>query len=160
MISKQDLLKRLKKESSTTLKVLHAFPDDKKDFKPHERSSNALKLSSTFVFEMYLLEMNLLGETLDRSIFQSYKPDSIKTVADDFERETSRVISRFEQLPEAELSKTIKFAGHSFGADEFVLMMICDQIHHRGQLSVYVRMAGGIVPSVYGPSADDTSTNF
>ena len=34
-------------------------------------------------------------------------------------------------------------------------MMICDRIHHRGQLSVYVRMAGGKVPSIYGPSADD-----
>ena len=160
MISKQDLLKLLKKESSTTLKVLRALPDEKNDFKPHERSSNALQLSSTFVFEMYLLKINILGEELDRSIFKSYKPDSIKTVAEDFEKETNHVISRLEQVPEVELTKTIKFAGHSFGADEFVLMMICDQIHHRGQLSVYVRMAGGLVPSIYGPSGDDTSTNF
>jgi len=33
--------------------------------------------------------------------------------------------------------------------------MLDDQIHHRGQLSVYVRMAGGKVPSIYGPSADE-----
>jgi uncharacterized damage-inducible protein DinB len=34
-------------------------------------------------------------------------------------------------------------------------MFLCDQIHHRGQFSVYLRMADGKVPSIYGPSADE-----
>jgi uncharacterized damage-inducible protein DinB len=34
-------------------------------------------------------------------------------------------------------------------------MFLNDQIHHRGQLSVYVRMVGGCVPSIYGPSKDE-----
>ena len=34
-------------------------------------------------------------------------------------------------------------------------LMLNDSIHHRGQLSVYERMAGGLVPSIYGPSADE-----
>jgi uncharacterized damage-inducible protein DinB len=54
----------------------------------------------------------------------------------------------------------VEFAGRKFVADEFMLMMLHDQIHHRGQLTVYVRMAGGKVPSIYGPSADDSSTNL
>jgi uncharacterized damage-inducible protein DinB len=37
----------------------------------------------------------------------------------------------------------------------FLWAMLADQIHHRGQLSVYLRMAGGKVPSIYGPSADE-----
>lgn len=160
MISKQDLLKLLKKEFVTTSRVLHAFPPEKKEFRPHERSSDAIALASTFVFEMYLLDAHLFGDTLDRSKFQTYKPDSIKTLTEDFERESAQVISRLEQLTEAELSKAVNFAGRSFVADEFALMMLFDQIHHRGQLSVYVRMAGGKVPSIYGPSADDKSTNL
>jgi uncharacterized damage-inducible protein DinB len=160
MISKQDLLKLSKKEFSTTLKVLNAFPPEMKEFRPHDRSSDVLQLTTTFVFEMYLLSMYLFGDTIDRSRFQTYKPDGIQTVIKDFERESEQMIARLEQLPEAELNKTVKFAGHSFQADEFAMMMICDQIHHRGQLSVYVRMAGGKVPSIYGPSADDPSTNF
>jgi uncharacterized damage-inducible protein DinB len=40
-------------------------------------------------------------------------------------------------------------------AESFLWFMLHDQIHHRGQLSVYVRMAGGKVPSIYGPSADE-----
>lgn len=38
---------------------------------------------------------------------------------------------------------------------QFLWMTLCDQIHHRGQFSVYLRMAGGKVPSIYGPTADE-----
>jgi uncharacterized damage-inducible protein DinB len=64
-----------------------------------------------------------------------------------------------EQLPETDLNKVVNFGGGNFRADEFLLMMLFDQIHHRGQLSVYIRMAGGM-PSIYGPSADDKGTNL
>jgi len=160
MIPKEDMLKILKKETATTLKVLRAYPTNQNDFKPHERSSDARKLTSTFVFEMYLFGMHLFGEPLDRSRFQNYKPESVQAVADDFEKESSTVIHRIETMNEEDLKKTVNFAGHDFVADEFAMMMIHDQIHHRGQLSVYVRMAGGKVPSIYGPSADDTSKNL
>lgn len=152
MISKQDLLKLGQKEFATTLKVLKSFPSDRKDFRPHERSSDAMKLTSTFVLEMYLLNGYLFGDPIDRSLF---KPESLEAIIKDFEKESSHVLSRLQDLPEAELGKTIQFKGGSFTGEEFALRMICDQIHHRGQLSVYVRMAGGKVPSIYGPSADD-----
>jgi uncharacterized damage-inducible protein DinB len=41
---------------------------------------------------------------------------------------------------------------------DFLWLMLTDQIHHRGQLSVYARMAGGKVPSIYGPSFDEPWT--
>jgi uncharacterized damage-inducible protein DinB len=160
MISKQDLLNLSEKEFSTTLRVLRAFPPEQNEFKPHERSSDVMRLSSTFVFEMYLATAHLLGNTLDRSKFKTYKPDSVKAVTEDFERESAQFLNGLKQLPEAELNKTVEFAGRKFVADEFMLMMLHDQIHHRGQLTVYVRMAGGKVPSIYGPSADDSSTNL
>jgi uncharacterized damage-inducible protein DinB len=160
MISKQDLLKLAKKEFSTTLKVLRAFPVDKNEFKPHERSSDVVKLTSTFVSEMWLLRMLLFAETFDRAQFKTYKPDNVETVTADFEKEANHAISQLESLPDVELSKTVTFAGLSIPADEFLLMIILDQVHHRGQLTVYIRMAGGKVPSIYGPSADDNSTNL
>lgn len=160
MISKRDLLEIATKEFSTTARVLNAFPPEMDGFKPHERSSDVIRLTSTFVFELYLLEMNLFGDPVDRSVFKTYRPQTVKAVAADFEKQSAGIISRLEKLPEAELAKTIDFGGHSFVADKFALMMIHDQIHHRGQLTVYLRMAGGKVPSVYGPSADDKSTNL
>jgi uncharacterized damage-inducible protein DinB len=160
MISKQDLLKLLKKEFSTTSRMLRAFPENERDFRPHERSSNVMTLTSTFVFEMYLIAAYALGDAIDRSKFKTYRPESVKVVTEDFENESSRVLSRLENVTETDLQKTVEFGGAKFPADEFILMMMHDQIHHRGQLSVYVRMAGGKVPSVYGPSADDKSTNL
>jgi len=160
MISKQDLLQLFQKEFATSSRVLKAYPTDKDDFAPHERSSNAIKLASNFVFEMYLVEKYIFGEEIDASRFRTYRPDSVGSAAEDFAREASKVISRLEDLPENELKKSVSFGGATFAADQFALMLLFDQIHHRGQLSVYVRMAGGMVPSIYGPSADDRGTNL
>jgi uncharacterized damage-inducible protein DinB len=160
MIAKQDLIQLMKKEFATTLRVLNAYPQDKNDFRPHERSSTVLGLTATFVFEMYLLEMQVFGESLDRSVFQKYKPENIQTVIKDFEKECAQVLEQLEKMPESDFKKTVTFATRTFVADEFILMMLHDQIHHRGQLSVYVRMAGGKVPSIYGPSADDPTPNL
>src|SRR5439155_23140414 len=59
-----------------------------------------------------------------------------------------------------QLSSTIKFytAPKQMGdvrRQDFLWQMLNDMIHHRGQLSVYLRMAGGKVPSIYGPSKDE-----
>jgi uncharacterized damage-inducible protein DinB len=63
-------------------------------------------------------------------------------------------------MPASALQATITVpAGKGVTADvrklDFLWLMLNDQIHHRGQLSVYTRMAGGKVPSMYGPSGDE-----
>jgi uncharacterized damage-inducible protein DinB len=160
VITKQNLLQLFKREFATTLRVMRAFPEDNLTFVPHERSSTARNVIRTFIFEMYLIESYVFGEKIDRSVFQTYAPDKLETLVADFEKETARVISSLDKLPEADFNKTVEFAGKKMAADEFMLMMLFDQIHHRGQLTVYIRMAGGKVPSVYGPSADDQSANL
>ncbi len=160
MITKEILLKLFKKEFATTLKVMRAFPDNKLDFIPHERSQTAKRLMSTFIFEMFLLKMYAFEKEIDRAVFKTYAPENLGTIIVDFERESSEVITGLKNIDEETLKKTIEFAGKNFIADEFMLMMLFDQIHHRGQMSVYIRMAGGKVPSIYGPSADDSSTNL
>ena len=160
MIPKEELLKLAKKEFATTLTMMRAFPADQDTFRVHERSSDVRKLMSTFVFELYLASAFVFGDALDRAKFSSYKPATLTDIIDDFRRETETALRRFEDLPDAELEKQVVFNNTPFRADHFFLMMICDQIHHRGQLSVYVRLAGGKVPSVYGPTADDPATNL
>ncbi len=160
MITKQNLLKIFRKEFGTTLKVMKAFPGEKLNFAPHERSQTAKRLMSTFVFEMFLMRMYVFDENFDASGFKTYSPENLNDLVDDFDKETAQIITSLEGINESELSKSITFANKVFSADEFMTMMLFDQIHHRGQLSVYIRMAGGKVPSIYGPSADDTSTNL
>jgi uncharacterized damage-inducible protein DinB len=160
MISKQDLLRIFRKEFATTLKVMRAFPENKLDYTPHERSSKARSIMATFIFEMYLVELNVFGKKIDNSMFQNYSPESLDTILSDFQKETEYVISNLQSLSDNEMNKEVEFAGSKFSADDFMLMMLFDQIHHRGQLSTYIRMAGGKVPSIYGPSADDKTTNL
>ena len=159
MVTKTELSKLLKREFATTLKVMRAFPENKLDFTPHERSSNVRKLLSTCIFEMFSMKSLVFGEHIDNSIYKTYSPDSVKRFVEDFEKETSDIVSKLEALPESELNKEINFAGRKIIADEFMMMMLFDQIHHRGQMSVYIRLAGGKVPSIYGPSADDPGEN-
>ncbi len=160
MITKENLIRLFKKEFATTLKVMNAFPEDKLDFTPHERSQSAKKILSTFVFEMFLIEYYVFGEALDRTLFQSYAPGELQAIISDFKKHADKVLSKIENLADAEMNKNVEFAGTKFKADEFMLMMLFDQIHHRGQMSVYIRLAGGKVPSIYGPSADDPTTNL
>ena len=160
MITKENLLQIFKKEIATTLKAMRAFPEDKLEFTPHERSRNAKRTMSTFVFEMYLIEFYVFGEKLDRSVYQTYSPPDLKSLIADFEKESSRVVSMLEKSSDGEMNTSFEFAGKKYISDEFVMMIIHDQIHHRGQLCVYIRLAGGKVPSVYGPSADDPATNL
>ena len=151
----------LKKEFATTLKVLRAYPEGKETFKPGETSRSAMDIAKTFVFEIYLLEGHLFGDEIDRSKFKTYNPESMAVIIDDFEKQGSKILARLEELPEEDMvSKTAEFAGSKFPVDEFTLMMLHDQIHHRGQMTIYVRLAGGKIPSVYGPSADDPTTNL
>ena len=160
MIAKEDLINLLKKENATTLKALRAFPTDQSTFKPHERSSDAITLTSTLVFGCDLVLGLILGGTFDPSIFKTYRPESVAKVTEDFDQKSEKVIRGLEKLPESEWKKTIEFAGNKFVTDDFLVMLMHDQIHHRGQLTVYIRMAGGKVPSIYGPSADDKTTNL
>jgi uncharacterized damage-inducible protein DinB len=63
-------------------------------------------------------------------------------------------------MRDEQFSETVKFpvAPKTIGdvpKGQFLWMLLCDQIHHRGQFSIYLRMAGGKVPSIYGPTADE-----
>jgi uncharacterized damage-inducible protein DinB len=69
-------------------------------------------------------------------------------------------VEAISKMSEEQLFETIKFftAPKTIGditKMQFLWMILCDQIHHRGQFSIYLRMADGKVPSIYGPTADE-----
>jgi len=155
MITKENLIKVINKETAKTIKAMNAFPKDRLLFAPHDRSRNAGRVMATFVFEMYLIESLVMGEKVDRSVFQTYSPADLRTLIADFEKEVSHVVTTLGKMSEEDMNKEVEFAGKKMTGDEFTMGMIFDMIHHRGQLTVYIRLAGGQVPAIYGPSADD-----
>ena len=68
-----------------------------------------------------------------------------------------------QAMPDEKLMETVKFfvAPKTMGdvrRMDLLWSLLHDEIHHRGQFSIYLRMAGGKVPSIYGPSADEPWT--
>ena len=160
MMTKQDILNLYKKEFATSLKVMRAYPPDKLTFNAHERSKTAGEILSIFNLEMYLIKSYVFNDKQDIAKFKNYKTDNLQNLIADFERESAKVYTMIDNMNESDLTKEFEFAGKKFTAGDFIIMMLFDQIHHRGQMSVYIRLAGGKVPSIYGPSADDPTTNL
>jgi uncharacterized damage-inducible protein DinB len=146
-------------EHDKTRNVLRALPPDRSDFKPHERSNDALHLAWTFPVEEKLMLMALRGEPILGSGFPK-APETWQEVLDAFDAQHEEVLRELEALGDVAPSTTATFftaPGQTgeFPVVHFLWFLLFDQIHHRGQLSTYVRMAGGKVPSIYGPSADE-----
>lgn len=146
------------REYATTLKVLRAYPADQSSLKPAERSNSALTLAWTFVVEESLLVKALKGIPMFGGSPKA--ADSWNGVIEAFEKGHEEVVEQLRDPNNANLKGTVKFmvAPKQMGdvpLSQFLWFILHDQIHHRGQLSVYLRMAGGKLPSIYGPTADE-----
>lgn len=156
---KDQWLDMFRKEQVTTLKVMKAFPGDKGAFQPHARSASAKRLMWAFVLEQGAIVGAIKG-TLKMPPISPPEPATLAEVIAAYERGVKEVEQVVSSAPESKLLSTVPFfTGPGKMGDVPILqimwLMLFDCIHHRGQLSVYIRMAGGKVPSIYGPSADE-----
>jgi uncharacterized damage-inducible protein DinB len=147
------------KEHATTMKVLDAFPQDQASFKPHERSNSALQLVWTFVIENEMAKAALRGPLSFDGGFPP-APPTFAEVISAYKTTAKELLDSLAKTPDSRLRESIQFfTGPKQMADvpvsEVLWLMLMDSVHHRGQLSVYLRMVGGKVPSIYGPSADE-----
>ena len=88
-------------------------------------------------------------------------PANIKDILSLYEKTHKDMTQKIKSTPDTEWDKKMKFmVGPNKFMDirkmDILWMLMMDQIHHRGQLTVYIRLAGGKIPSVYGPTADET----
>ncbi|MDB4951032.1 MAG: DinB family protein [Gemmatimonadetes bacterium] len=162
---RQHFLDVFEREHQTTLRVLRGYPDDKLDLRPGEKSMSARELVKIFVLEQWLAE-RAMTEGFDWSSpppAQPELPPTIEGVAQLLDERHRTVVELVRDASDEDLAGTVKFftAPKTLGDVpklDFLWGMIYDQIHHRGQLSVYLRVAGAKVPSIYGPSADEPWT--
>jgi uncharacterized damage-inducible protein DinB len=156
---KRQYLDIFAKEFPTTLKLLKAYPPGQDDFKPHERSGSATRLAHAFTAENWAVLKVVRGELMMPPDVPPAPATFAEAVAN-YERGAQELMAAVEKMPESRLSETVTFFTgpkqmEQVPVSDILWLMLMDSIHHRGQLSVYVRMAGGRVPSIYGPSADE-----
>ncbi len=153
-------LDTFERECATTIKVLRAFPEDKAEIRPHPRGKSARELAFIFALEQGLT-LGVLSNSLDFSGGTPPVPDTIAESILAFELGKAKLVDAVKALPEDMLSGgTVKFlvAPKKMGdipTMDFLWFILFDQIHHRGQFSIYLRMADAKVPSIYGPTADE-----
>ncbi len=156
MTEKNLILKSFKDEHAVTVKVMKAYPSDKLDWKPHERSFNARQLIMRFMGEQMAMAKLPKGGFNPPTEQQAESELTLDQLLDEFEKGYHEVLKELESASDSDFdNKMTLFFGREMKLSDACWIPIKDQIHHRGQLSVYVRMAGGKVPSIYGPSADD-----
>jgi uncharacterized damage-inducible protein DinB len=150
---KREFLNRFNQEHATTLRVIRAFPADQHAFQPHPRSNTAKNLIWTFAVEQAIGARLAAGGGMPTEFPQA--PESFDDVVAAYRQGVEEIRKVVEEASDTELAEIVPFFRHEMPAIDMLWLLLLDSIHHRGQLSVYVRMAGGKVPSIYGPSADD-----
>lgn len=149
------LLGTLKIESRTTKKVLEAVPTDRADYRPDPISKTANEL----VRHIAAAEIRFLDTTINAEFSgTSSLPDSMKTpreVANWYEKSFAERFEKLAQLKGEHLVKMTDFRGmFKQPAVSFLQLGLSHSIHHRGQLTSYLRSMGAKVPSIYGESYD------
>jgi uncharacterized damage-inducible protein DinB len=157
MADKMLLLGLRMQELPITLRVFRAYPSDKLSWKPHEKSMTAGALIGTFIAEQQIAKSIIeTGKaSMDNEQMSGMESKSVEELATMYESIHNEVQKLLEGTPDAWWDQHVDFFGHQMPAKNAIWITFLDHIHHRGQLSVYIRLAGGLVPSIYGPSADD-----
>jgi uncharacterized damage-inducible protein DinB len=161
------LAQELQQEAKTTVKLLERIPLAKFDWKPHEKSFTMLQLASHVANLVSWSVPTLEQEGMDLpSDYQPWKANSPEELVEHFNENVEKAIKLLEDYPDPELMKIWTLSGEGktlFSMPRIVVIrsfVINHLVHHRGQLSVYLRINDIPVPAIYGPSADEAVPNM
>lgn len=162
MAIKDALLPEFDHETAGARKVLENIPADSLQFRPHERSWNTAELGTHLGRLLSWAPLTLANDETDIGGYE-HEPalESTAAIIEAFDRNVAGARAAIAGASDEDLMKpwtlkdgdTIYFTMPKVAVlRSFVMNHL---IHHRGQLTVYLRMAGGKVPGLYGPSADE-----
>lgn len=161
MTQKEFLIEEIERELQNTRKAIEMIPFEKKDFKPHEKSFSLLELSMHALSIVEYLENIASADSIDFARLTKPQVSSTEALLSIFDSFTQKGVAAVKEFPEEDFSKLweAKYAGNTITtmpkSHAFRYMFLNHLIHHRGQISVYLRMVDAVVPGLYGPSADE-----
>ncbi|MGN6532793.1 MAG: DinB family protein [Ginsengibacter sp.] len=156
----KEYLKELESEIPATRKCIERVPERLYDWKPHEKSMNMGYLT-LLVAEIprWITFMIEKGE-IDFATFEHFQAKTTEELIKRFEENIEGAKNSLKQLKDEDLSKAFSLKNNgqvlfSSPLKENIPSTINHLVHHRGQLTVYMRLNDIPVPSIYGPSADE-----
>ena len=147
-------------EINSTRKCVERIPEKLYDWKPHEKSMNFGYLT-LLVAEIpkWITAMIKVGE-IDFQTFKHAQPKTTAEMVSHFDDNVNSLKNAFKEVKDDDLTKpfVLKNGEHiliSSPLNENISSTLNHWVHHRGQMTVYMRLNNILVPSIYGPSADD-----
>jgi uncharacterized damage-inducible protein DinB len=144
-------------EADMTVKLLKALPSDKYDFRPDPGGRSigemAWHLAEGDAYNSLTVAEG--GFTSELRPPNMERPKQVAGLAPGYERVHRDAVARVRKLNPATLDRKIPyFAGMEMSGAEILWGAIFHNIHHRGQLSLMCRLAGGVSPGTYGPNRE------
>jgi uncharacterized damage-inducible protein DinB len=146
------------REAEGTLKLLRALPAGQYDFRPDAGGRSlgelAWHLAEGDAYMSYGIERRRFD--MDAKPPNIERPRTVEALAPGYERVHREAVARVQELKPEDLDRSIEFFGRSASIREILWnMMIFHGIHHRGQLTLMCRLAGGQAPGLYGPNREE-----
>jgi len=139
-------------ESKTTSKVLARIPEDS-DYRPDPKSRTAKEIAWQII-----AEEKMIIEALENGKAEWAPPPvpaTMKEVLETYENQSAAMPERWKALPAERWDGNLEFFGSERPASPMAWSFLFDIVHHRGQISTYLRPMGAKVPQIYGPSGDE-----
>jgi uncharacterized damage-inducible protein DinB len=140
------------KEAKTTRAVLARIPEGS-DYRPDPRSRTAQEIAWQIVCEEKMIVEALESGKVEWA--PPPMPATMKEVLAAYETQSDEIVERWKALPADRWEGTLDFFGGERPASPMAWSFLFDIVHHRGQISTYLRPMGSTVPQIYGPSADE-----
>jgi uncharacterized damage-inducible protein DinB len=139
-------------ESTTTRKVLSRIPEGS-DYRPDKKSRTAQEIAWQILCEEKMIVDALESGKAEWS--PPPMPSTMKEVLDEYDKLSSDLPSRWKAIPAERWNGTLDFFGKPRPASPMAWSFLFDIVHHRGQITTYLRPMGSTVPQIYGPSGDE-----
>ena len=139
-------------ESKTTRSVLARIPDGS-DYRPDPKSRTAQEIALQIVGEEKMIIEALENGSAEWA--PPPMPSTMKAVLEAYETQAASIGDRLKALPDDRWNGDIEFFGAKRPSPAMAWSFLFDIVHHRGQISTYLRPMGSTVPQIYGPSGDE-----
>ena len=159
MNAKEQFARVWERENATTRRVLQSVPAAQCEFRPSDNTRTAREVSFIFSLGQGGISAALSGQWQWPPQFPP-TPATWAEVLGAFDATTAAVRGALAAAPASRLDERIMFfvgpkQPGEIPVSELIWFMLLDAVHHRGQLSIYLRGMKAKVPSIYGPSADE-----
>jgi uncharacterized damage-inducible protein DinB len=139
-------------ESKTTRNVISRIPEGS-DYKPDPKSRTAKEIAWQIVCEEKMIVEALEDGKAEWS--PPPMPATMREVLDAYEKQSADIIERWTSLPQEKWNGDLEFFGSQRPSSPMAWSFLFDIVHHRGQITTYLRPMGAKVPQIYGPSGDE-----